>query len=781
MYIERTKLLIISEMRIFSTIIITLLLSLPLFFAPKAAAQSVGVVMSGGGAKGLYHIGVLRALEENEIPIDYIAGTSMGSIIGAMYASGYSVEEMEQVALSGDMAKWVSGSIDPKYKYYYMERDKFSSMLTLRFDTNSRADKSKSDRRLHLPISVINTAEIDVALNRFFAQPSAVAEGDFTRLMIPYLCVATDMNAHTAVVLTKGDLARAVRASMALPVAFPPVEIDSVMMCDGGCYDNFPWRSMDEAFHPDILIGACCVEIESELDNDTSVVDQVMSLITMPSDFNMPEGRSVLIQRAVDASTLDFNLADEIMAQGYNDALKAIPQIRELVARRITDEELRERRHTFRSSWSQPHVATIYADGIEANQQEMVDHVMHMGQRRSEQSELTIERAGENYLTMLSNLSVSSDFPNIRYNPATAKYNMHLQLKTKPNLDVAIGGNISSTAFNQAYVGVKYGWWGRVVQSFSADVLLGPVYTMVRAGGRTELAHRYPLYFDYMYNFNITNTLRGHFGNITPVDNSFQMKVMENFLSLSVGSAFAPKSVADFTLHLGQNGYSYKMADYPHRQYTHFSYLAGALSLERSTLNKPLFPTAGSLLDISAIYVYGRDERDSRGDMIYPDGDDYINMRRQWWGVKLLWEQYFDIIDRGAFSLGYAVEGVFTNHAALDSVEATELSAPQYAPLLHSRMIYMPEFRANYYLGVGIMPTVRIIENLYARLSLYAMWRDRYMGDVMHYMSDFSLIYHTPIGPVSLALTKYDFNTTNNMYLTFNFGYAIFGQKGLFY
>ena len=85
----------------------------------SANAQSVGVVMSGGGAKGLYHIGVLRALEENGIPIDYISGTSMGSIIGGLYASGYTIREMEEIALSGDLSRWVSGSIDEKYNLLF--------------------------------------------------------------------------------------------------------------------------------------------------------------------------------------------------------------------------------------------------------------------------------------------------------------------------------------------------------------------------------------------------------------------------------------------------------------------------------------------------------------------------------------------------------------------------------------------------------------------------------------------------------------------------------------
>lgn len=755
------------------------------FFPQITHAQSVGVVMSGGGAKGLYHIGVLRALEENNIPIDYICGTSMGSIIGGMYASGYTIEEMERVALSGAMEGWVSGGIDPKYSYYYIERDRLETMLDIYIDTSSDATdnaKPSNRRRVRLPGSVINTAEIDVALNNFFASPSAAAHNDFDKLMIPFSCMATDMSEHKAVELRRGNLARAIRASMSLPIAFPPTVIDSVVMCDGGCYDNFPWRAMDQSFKPDIIIGAVCVDTSHRDPKFGSVVDQVMSLMTKPTDYNMPADRSVLIQRAVDASTLDFGLAAEIMAQGYNDALEAMPRILAIVARRMSDEQYAERRESFRSRWPESLVGEIRSTGLNSKQEGTANRMLRAGHHRDKhRDDMTLAHMGENYLTMLANTSVEGDFPEVSYNRETALYDVHIPLTAKPNLDISVGGNISSTAFNQAYLGAEFKWWGRVMQSFSLDVLLGPVHTMVRAGGRTMLAQHHPIYFDYYYNFNITNTLKGNFGNLTPVDNAEQMKMMENFLSVGVGSAIRRKSIVDFTLNVGSNGYSYQMEGYPRRQYTHFDYLAGRMSLERTSLNKRLFPTSGSRLGLSAIYVYGRDKRDSREDLINPGVGDYYRAIRQWWGVKASWEQYFDITRNGAFSLGYAVEGVYTNHPDFDSDEATLMSSPQYAPLLHSRMIYMPVFRAKRYLGVGVMPTVRIISNLYLRLSFYAMWRDRYMGDMMHYMSDLSLIYHTPIGPISLALTKYDIGSKNNLYLTFNFGYAIFGRKGLFY
>lgn len=764
-------------MKRFSTIIIAILLLMPL----GVAAQSVGLVMSGGGAKGLYHIGVLRALEENGIPIDYISGTSMGSIIGGMYAAGYTIEQMEEVAMSGDLDRWVSGGIDDKYNYYYIQRDRISNMITLPVGQNHGAEEP-GRRRIMLPGSMMSSAEIDMALNSFFTQASTAAGGDFDNLMIPFRCMATDMSEHRAVELSKGNLALAIRASMALPVAFPPVEIDSVLMCDGGCYDNFPWRSLEDNFHPDILIGACCVDIKPKQLKNASVVEQVMSLITKHTDFDMPEGRSVLIQREVAASVLDFRRAEEIMAAGYNDAIAAMPEIKALISRRMTQQDYDNRRKEFLTRMPKAYMGEIEVIGLDSRQTQIARNMMYMGHRSAKDTlPLTGDEVTDNYLTMLANIPVKSEFPIFEYNDSTERYDITLPLSVKPKFDIAIGGNISSTAFNQAYIGLEYGWWRRVGQSFNLDILLGPVYTMARLKGRTTLIHDTPIYFDYSYNFDIHTTLKGNFGNLTEVDNAEQMRMMENFLSLGVGTAFTRKSVAELTINGGRNSYSYAMEGYPKRQYTHFSYVAGGVSLERTSLNKPLFPTSGSRLMASGIYVYGLDERDSRDGIIYPEPEDRFSRIRQWWGVKAQWEQYFDVTTSGIFSWGYAIEGVYTNHPTFDSKEATMLSSPQYAPLLHSRMIYMPEFRADRYLGVGLMPTVRIYNNLYARLSVYAMWRDRYAGEVLHYMSDLSLIYHTPIGPVSLALTKYDFSSERNLYLTFNFGYAIFGRKGLFF
>ena len=227
-----------------------------LLAALPAAAQKVGVVMSGGGAKGLYHIGVLEALEENGVPIDYVAGTSMGSIIAAMYAAGYSPAEMRAIVKSGVVKEWVSGRIDPnKYMAYYRQVGSNPAFLSLRIDV-----ESPSGKRLRVPRNLISSTQIDMALTELFAPATAAADGDFDRLMVPFLCVASDLNHRGPVVLREGDLSEAVRSSMSIPLVFKPMVKDSMLLYDGGIYDNFPWKPLDEDFRPDLIVGSICTE-----------------------------------------------------------------------------------------------------------------------------------------------------------------------------------------------------------------------------------------------------------------------------------------------------------------------------------------------------------------------------------------------------------------------------------------------------------------------------------------------------------------------------------------
>jgi len=149
-----------------------ILLAIVSFLSPSTFGQKVGVVLSGGGAKGAAHIGFLKALEENEIPIDYIAGSSMGAVIGAMYASGLTIEEIEAVVVSDEYRRMAEGEIDDELRYFFKEDDPNASMGTIKFNKGKLTTPT-------LPVNLINTALLDFTFMLGFSPSSAAAHYNF--------------------------------------------------------------------------------------------------------------------------------------------------------------------------------------------------------------------------------------------------------------------------------------------------------------------------------------------------------------------------------------------------------------------------------------------------------------------------------------------------------------------------------------------------------------------------------------------------------------------------
>ena len=375
-----------------------------LLLAAGASAQSVGLVLSGGGAKGLYHIGVIQALEENEIPIDYVAGTSMGSIIAALYAAGYSPEEMRAIVDSGQVREWVSGRIDSRYASYYRQMQDQPSMLTLRLnlrDEEKRSD-AKNKSRLVLPSHLISSSQIDLALAELLTPASTASGGDFDRLMVPFRCVASDLVARKPYVLKTGDLGEAVRASMAIPLAFNPIEKDSMLLYDGGIYDNFPWKPLDETFRPDYLIGSKCTSGNTE-PNAKSIMDQVWMLTMEKTDYDMPAGRSTLIERAVDVSMLDFSQADAIIQSGYDDTMALMDSLKSAVPRRMSRGEALRRRAAFRERCPELLFNRYAIEGLNPAQTTYVRDNMQLDhQHDGEPKILSFERVKDKYFSVLA-------------------------------------------------------------------------------------------------------------------------------------------------------------------------------------------------------------------------------------------------------------------------------------------------------------------------------------------------------------------------------------------
>jgi NTE family protein len=219
-----------------------------LSFSFWGEAQKVGVVLSGGAAKGIAHVGVLKALEENEIPIDYIVGTSMGGVIGGCYAAGMSPDQIEDIVLSKEFLQWINGRLEEGHNYYFARNDDDASFLRLNLSLDSTFS-------ILLNTSLASDLSLNFALAEKLAQPSAIAKNNFDSLFIPLRVIASDIFTQTEVTLSKGVLSDALRATQTVPFFYNPIRIDGKYLFDGGVYNNFPVDVIEREFKPDLVIG----------------------------------------------------------------------------------------------------------------------------------------------------------------------------------------------------------------------------------------------------------------------------------------------------------------------------------------------------------------------------------------------------------------------------------------------------------------------------------------------------------------------------------------------
>ncbi|MDB5020614.1 MAG: patatin, partial [Pedobacter sp.] len=220
-----------------------LLLLLVFYNISTVHAQKIGLVLSGGGAKGLAHIGTLKALEENHIPIDYITGTSMGGVVGAMYAAGYTPAEIEHIALSKDFQDWVNGRYTSDYTFFFQKNSPNPAMLTAKLSIDTSL-------RLSFRSNLVNDIPLNFALLELFSQASAISKDNFDNLFVPYRCMVSDVLSQTSITVKNGSLAEAVRATLTVPFVYRPIRLDGKYVFDGGIYNNFPADVMLKDFKP---------------------------------------------------------------------------------------------------------------------------------------------------------------------------------------------------------------------------------------------------------------------------------------------------------------------------------------------------------------------------------------------------------------------------------------------------------------------------------------------------------------------------------------------------
>ncbi len=287
----------------------------------KKIRPKIGLVLSGGGAKGFAHIGVLKVLEEAGVKVDYIAGTSMGAVIGGLYASGYSATQIDSIFYNTDFDELLQDYIPRSSKSFYEKRNDQMYALTLPFDK----------LKIGVPIALSKGMYNYNLLSKLTHKVRHVR--DFNKLPIPFLCIATDIEKGEQVILKEGYLAQAMLASSAFPSLFSPVEIDGKLLIDGGVVNNYPVEEIRK-MGADIVIG---VDVQDDLKDRNSLKDATRILVQI-SNLDMikimkdkQKLTDIYIKPEVSVyGVISFNEGQEIVNKGEEAAFGVSQQLKKL-------------------------------------------------------------------------------------------------------------------------------------------------------------------------------------------------------------------------------------------------------------------------------------------------------------------------------------------------------------------------------------------------------------------------------------------------------------------
>ena len=768
-------------MRRFIIYICIAFLSLPL------EAQRVGLVLSGGGAKGAAHIGVIKALEENNIPIDYVTGTSMGAIIGSLYAMGYSPDEMLRLILSKEFFYWQTGMVEDDYMYYFVKPDPTPEMAHFSVDFSD----SLQMKTRFLPESLINPIQMNQAFMALYAQATAKAGWNFNNLFVPFRCVGSDIYNKKAIIFKDGDLGDAVRASMTFPFFFKPIWKNKVPLFDGGIYDNFPVRPMEEAFHPDFIFGSA-VSGNAKKPSENPY-NQLETMIMQKTEYEIPEEKGMLVQfKFTDVSLLDFQKAEEIMKIGYRRTLSMIDSIKQRVKREVPLAEVNARRKAYKESLPPLVFKNIYITGVSDAQKKYIESQIH----RDINEEFSMEEFKRIYFKILTYSKIQEIMPRAIYNRLNKTFDLYLDIKITDEVNIGLGGNISSHQANQLYLGLGYRYLGRFAADVNADFQVGNSFSGVLLNGRMYLQTRIPTYINWQGAFSYKRYSESQSLFYEDVMPAF-IKQKEIYTKIKLGFPFLNRAKAEIGFAYGQlndfyfqnSDMSFQNANYEHTRYNLF---AGSLNIEQNSLATKIYPISGTKRVLNAQYITGT-ERYLGDEQMLPS---LPRVRHSWLQMKGHWEQYHEL--SSFFNWGYMGEIVVSSKNLMGNYTASILQAPAFTPTPHSNIVFNEAFRANQYAAFGLSPIfkfgkwVHFRMDMYGFAPLYEIKKETrivdghpshlpYYGKFLRsfqYMGEAAVVVHLPFASISLYANGYSY-PKKNFNIGLNIGYLIFNPKML--
>ena len=659
-------------MRVISIVFIIIITCL------SGRAQKVAVVMSGGAAKGLAHIGMLKALEENEIPVDYVAGTSMGGIVAGCYAAGMSPTQIENIMLTEDLNRWITGQLEEGYNFYYYKDDIEPSFIRLNLLLDSTFN-------LNLNASIANDISLNFAIAEKMAQPSAIARGNFDSLFVPLRVMASEIFTQKEIVLKGGSLGDALRATQTVPFFYTPIRIDGQYLFDGGVYNNFPVDVAEQEFKPDIIIG-CNVssKIYEEYpykDDDKLLSRSLLYLLMDKSNPTRVPASGIYLQPELKGiSGFDFAKVKAIIDSGYVETIRRMPEIKAKIAARRTCDEVAALRNKFNNKTVPLLVDSVLVREHTTNQQRYISRMFKRGKRP-----LNFTDVKRGYYRLVSEDYFKNLYPSFIYDSTSHHFDFTLSKRPLNNFQVDFGGVIATRNISNIFLGLNYYFFNRLLTHVSANFYTGSFYQSAQAKARLDFSGNTRFYLEPEATFNSWNYLESN-DIIVKRTNSTVLKRIDRKVGLSLGLPLSRQFRLSF-----EGAYISNVDQYINKDVLTSSDTLDQLTLtgtrlgikfSTNTLNRKQYASSGKS------FYFGLDYFQIREDLTPGTTSStktlVTNLSHNWIRGTIILEQYFKA---GIYSSGYYLQGTFSNQPVFSNYGGTIINAPGFFPMQDSHTL----------------------------------------------------------------------------------------------
>lgn len=744
--------------------------------------QRVGLVLSGGAAKGLAHVGVLKALEENEIPIDYVVGTSMGGIIAGCYAAGMSPDQIEGMALSEQFLRLVNGMPEKGFNYFYHESDDNPHFLKLNLSLDSILN-------LQLNTSIASDVSLNFALTDMFSQATAICNKNFDSLFVPLRVVAADIFTQNQVILKKGVLSDAIRATQTVPFFYNPIRVDGKYLFDGGVYNNFPVDVAENEFKPDVIIGS---NVSSKIYNDYPysldeklIANSLLFLLLDKSDPGSVPDSGVYIQPNLTGYTsFDFSDAKSLIDSGYVQTLRQIDEIKKKVASRVTCEEITARRNAFHMRSPRLVFDKLQFEGFNQKQRRYIRRIFRYNEKNPKSFYYTKAKRG--YFRLVSENYFSNVYPNILFDTARQAYELKLTRRPQKNFQVDFGGVIATRNISNIYLGLNF---------FSFNSQLIHLYTGFQTGNfykaadiKTRFDFPFQFFVEPFVGFNSWDYLQSD-DLLYEVSNPTVLRRINRRYGFNIGWPFGNQFKGVLRAEGFNNRDNYINGDVFVSSDTldllRTTGMKGELLFTTNSLNRKQYANSGKAFSFAVQYF-------NVAENFYPGNTSVQTSPRevehQWFRFKATAEQYFKA---GWYRPGYYAQAVFSNQPFFQNYYGTLINAPAFNPMQDSPTLLLDNFRAFNYIAGGFRNVFTLRNRLDLRLEAYIFKPLEYLQEglnqeaivtqdlrTVYFASTAGLVMHSPIGPISLSVNYYD-DKQNQLGVLLHVGFLLYNKHSL--